>query len=139
MKQERARLPLRMEEATKAKMERWCSAADCRSMNEFVEKAINFYANYLELQDKNTLLPTAIQTAVDGRLSMTEDRLSSILFKNAVELDMLSTLIAAGLQLDDAALRRLRTESVKNVRRTNGQLSFAQKVRESPEEDEWQD
>lgn len=139
MKQERARLPLRMEEAPKAKMERWCSAADCRSMNEFVEKAINFYADYLELQDKNTLLPTAIQTAVDGRLSMTEDRLSSVLFKNAVELDMLSTLIAAGLQLDDAALRRLRTESVKNVKRTNGQLSFAQKVRENREEDEWQD
>ena len=128
-----------MEEAPKAKMERWCSAADCRSMNEFVEKAINFYADYLELQDKNTLLPTAIQTAVDGRLSMTEDRLSSVLFKNAVELDMLSTLIAAGLQLDDAALRRLRTESVKNVKRTNGQLSFAQKVRENREEDEWQD
>ena len=139
MTQERTRMALRMEEATKAKIQRWYSAADCRSMNEFVEKAINFYADHLALQEKNTLLPAAIQSAIDGRISMTEDRLSAILFKQAVELDMLSTLLAVSYQFDDEMLRRLRAESVKNVKRANGQLSLMQKCRAEDEEDEWQD
>ena len=80
-------MALRMEEATRNKIQRWYSAADRRSMNEFVEKAIHFYADHLDLQEKNTLLPGAIQSAIDGRISMTENRLSSILFQQAAELD----------------------------------------------------
>ena len=48
---EKERLQLRLQPETREKIERWQSAAGCRSMNEFVEKAVNFYADYLASDD----------------------------------------------------------------------------------------
>lgn len=42
---EKERLQLRLQPETREKIQRWQSAAGCRSMNEFVEKAVNFYNN----------------------------------------------------------------------------------------------
>lgn len=39
---EKERLQLRLQPETREKIERWQSAAGCRSMNEFVEKAVHF-------------------------------------------------------------------------------------------------
>ena len=52
-------------------------------------------------------------------------------------LDIVSTLNASALHLDDDTLRRLRADSVKHVKQTNGRLSFEQRVKN--EEDAWQD
>ena len=38
---------------------------NCRSKNELVEKAINFYVDYLETQDSQSLLPTALLAALN--------------------------------------------------------------------------
>ena len=48
---------------------------------------MNFYVDYLEGQENN-ILPTAIQSAIDGRLGMFEDRISKLLYKLVVEMDM---------------------------------------------------
>ena len=38
-----------------------------------MEKAVNFYVDYLEMQDSQSLLPTALLAALDGRLGRLED------------------------------------------------------------------
>ncbi len=58
-----------------AKIQQWYEADNCRSMNEFIEKAVNFYADYLVMSDSNMLLPTAISSAMDGRLGLLEKNL----------------------------------------------------------------
>jgi len=69
-----------------------------------------------------------------------ENRLVSLSFKQAVELDMLSGIIADSVQLSENDLRRRRAESVNNVKRTNGRISFEHRVREAWEDgDEWLD
>ena len=65
------RLPLRMKPETSRRLEQWYIADNCRSKNEFVEKAVNFYVDYLEAQDNRSLLPTALLTVLDGRLGRT--------------------------------------------------------------------
>ena len=69
----RERLALRMQPKTRRRIEQWYVADNCLSMNEFVEKAVNFYVDHLEIQDNQTLLPMAIQSAIDGRLRRMED------------------------------------------------------------------
>lgn len=59
---EKERLQLRLQPETREKIERWQSAAGCRSMNEFVEKAVNFYVDYLASDDSGVLLSPAIQS-----------------------------------------------------------------------------
>ena len=52
---------------------------------------------------------------------------------------MLSGIIADSFQFSEADLRRRRAESVRNVKQTNGRISFEKRVRESSEDDDgWQ-
>ncbi len=123
------RFPLRLNELTLWKIECWYQKDDCQSRNEFVEKAVNFYADYLAGLENN-VLPAAIQSAIDGRLGMFEDRMSKLLYKLAVEMDMGMNAVLDCVQVDDDYLRKLRSDSVKSVRATNGLLTFEQKAKE---------
>lgn len=57
-KETRDRIAFRMQPETRRRIEQWYAADNCQSMNEFVEKAVNFYVDHLEIQDNQTLLPT---------------------------------------------------------------------------------
>ncbi len=137
----RDRLALRMQPETKQRIEQWYRADNCKSQNEFVEKAVNFYADYLAARD-NSLLPAAAQSAIDGRLGMFENRMAKLLYKLAVEMDMGMSAVLDCVQVDDDYLRKLRSDSVRNVKATNGLLTFEQKVRDYEDtegNDQWQD
>ncbi|MDE6589850.1 MAG: hypothetical protein K2K53_05815 [Oscillospiraceae bacterium] len=123
------RFPLRLDDLTRWKIESWYKQDDCDSRNEFVVKAVNFYADYLAGLE-NGILPAAIQSAIDGRLGMFEDRMARLLYKLAVEMDMGMNAVLDCIQVDDDYLRRLRADSVRSVKATNGLLTFEQKVRE---------
>lgn len=135
------RFPLRLDDVTRWKIESWYRQDDCQRRNEFVVKAVNFYADFLAGQ-VNSVLPAAIQSAIDGRLGMFEDRLARLLYKLAVETDMGISTALDCIQVDTDYLRKLRADSVKDVKATNGLLTFEQKVREQSDDrdgdDQWQ-
>ena len=133
------RLPLRMKPETSRRLEQWYAADNCRSKNEFVEKAVNFYVDYLEMQDSQSLLPTALLAALDGRLGRLEDLIAT----REVELDLLIGIIADAVEVDRDDLKRRRAQSVRNVKATNGLISLEKRARSAGEPDwdgdEWQD
>ena len=126
------RFPLRLDDVTRWKIESWYKQDSCQSRNEFVVKAVNFYADFLAGQ-VNGVLPTAIQSAIDGRLGMFEDRLARLFYKLAVEMDMGMSAVLDCIRMDSDYLRKLRADSVKNVKTTNGLLTFEQKAKEHEE------
>ena len=99
---------------------------------------MNFYADYLEGQ-QNNILPSAIQSAIDGRLGMFEDRMAKLLYKLTVEMDMGMNAVLDCVQVDDNYLRKLRSDSVRSVKATNGLLTFEQKVRTQEDSSEGND
>ena len=111
------------------------------SLTAFIENAVRFYLGYLDAQNAGIFLPTAIRSCIDGRLGTMENRMASLLFKQAVELDMCEQILADSYRLDEAYLRRKRAESVESVKRTNGKLRFEQIARQYDEDDddEWLD
>ena len=127
------RLALRMKPETKRKIEQWYKVDNCRSKNEFIEKAVNFYADYLAVND-NGILPAAISSAIDGRIGAFEDRMASLLYKQSVEIDMTNGIIATAYDIGEDALRRMRAQSVRNVKETNGRISFEQRMRDAGDE-----
>ena len=139
----RERLALRMQPETRRRIEQWYAADNCRSKNEFIEKAVNFYVDHLEIQDNQTLLPMAIQSAVNGRLSRMEDYIAHRDFTRCVEQDMTNGIIAEAFEMDRDDLKRRRAQSVRNVRATNGTISLEKYARSRQEpdwdDDEWQD
>ncbi len=123
------RLNFRMTDETASKIERWYREDNCRSKNEFIEKAVNFYADTLAAGE-STVLPRAVQSAIDGRLKLFEDRMASLLYKQAVEMDMTMSILLQSLNVSEEVLRQERAKSIAAVKRTNGQLRMEQKLRE---------
>lgn len=130
-------LPVAGEKAT---LERRYTEDGSRSLTAFIENAIDFYLDYLSANNAGLFLPTSVQSYMDGRLDQFENRMASLLFKQAVELDMGMSTLADCVKLDEEYLRRRRADSVANVKRTNGRLRFEQIVRDANgSDDEWQD
>ena len=136
------KMTIRLSPVTEFRLERDYRLDGSRSKNEFIERAITRYQDLLEAEQNETL-PTAIQSAIDGRLGMFEDRLARLFYKLAVEMDMGMSAILDCIQLDADYLRKLRSDSVKNVKATNGLLTFEQKAREQLDDgagdDQWPD
>lgn len=55
-KETRDRIAFRMQPETRRRIEQWYAADNCQSKNEFIEKAVNFYVDYLGIQDNTTLV-----------------------------------------------------------------------------------
>ena len=138
MGNDRNRLALRMRAETAQKIERWHKASNCRSKNEFIEKAVNFYADYLALNSDNQLLPKAVLSTIEGRLGLLEKNLSAATFNHAVELDMLVGIIGQSYQFSQNDLEKRRAQSVRNVKSTNGRVSL-EKCARAYDNQEWND
>ena len=99
------RLNFRMTDETAIKIERWYQEDNCRSKNEFIEKAVNCYADMLAAGESTTL-PRAVQSAIDARLKLFEDRIASLLYKQVVEMDMAMSILLQSVNVDEEVLRQ---------------------------------
>ncbi len=135
------KMTVRLSPVTEYRLDRDYRLDGSRSKNEFIERAITRRLDLLEAE-QNELLPAALQSAVDGRLGMFEDRMAKLLYKLAVEHDMGLSVLLDYLKIDPDYLSEIRVDSVKNVRATGGHLTFERKARErydESEDDSWQD
>ena len=111
------------------RMDAWLEEANCRSRSEFIEKAVRFYMGYLGTEDTSEYLSDALVATLRGIIADSTNRTNGILFKCAVELNMLCHTIAAHFRTDPIHTRELRAYAVDEVKRTNGQVSFENAVR----------
>ena len=122
------------------RMDCWLRAENCKNRSEFNNKALRFYMGYLGTEDNTAYISQAILTAIQGTLDDNNNRLCRILFKCAVEQNMMSHTIAAHFRTDPIHTRELRAYAVDEVKRTNGQVSFESAVhqqRRVEPDDEW--
>ena len=124
------------------RMDGWLKADNCKNRSEFINKALRFYMGYLGTEDNTAYLSKAILTAIQGTLDDNNNRLCRIIFKWAVELNMMCHTIAAHFRADPIDRKELRAYAVDEVKRTNGQISFSNALdtqRRLGEDDDWQD
>lgn len=104
-------------------IDRYMYIANTKTRSEFIEKALQFYFGYLSCQD-NTFLPIAISSSIEGLLDRSEDRQSRLLFKLAVEIDMMAHVLASAIELDSTQLNRLRANCVQEVKKSVGNVNL---------------
>ena len=124
----KARIPVWLYPSTLEVMDRALETANCKSRSEFLEKAALFYAGYVSGQDACEFLPAALTAAMRGTIHESENRTSRLLFKLAVELDMVMNVLAAGIEIPQEDLERLRGRCVQDVKSTNGSISLKDAV-----------
>ena len=110
--------------STIRKIDEWMAAANCETRSEFIEKALVFYTGYLETNDASKYLCEVLSNMIKGILDNNNNRLRSLLFKWAVELNMACHTVAAHFKVDEIDRRELRAYAIDEVKKTNGQVSF---------------
>ena len=106
------------------RMDSWLEADNCKTRSEFIEKALRFYMGYLATEDTSAFLSRALVDTLRGMIRDNANRLSTLLFKWCVELNMMGHTIAAHFRADPVNRRELRAYAVDEVKRTNGKIRF---------------
>ena len=109
---------------TIARMDSLLTLDNCSSRSEFMEKAVRFYIGYLTSEDVSEYLSQALVAALKGIMDENSNRQRALLFKLCVEVNMLCHTIAAHYRADEIDRRGLRAFAVREVKETNGQISF---------------
>ena len=98
--------------------------AKCKSRSEFVEEAIRYYLDHLISCDVHEYLTKELRDEFHKASVENENRMRSLIFRWAVELNMMCHTIAAHFRADPINRRQLRAFAVKEVMDTNGNVSF---------------
>ena len=93
---------------------------NCKSQSEFIEKAIRFYIGYLDEEKSVDYISPLITETVKAEIKGTEQRLSRLMFKVAVELAKLAQMTASVYEGDEDSVRDLHAYCINEVRRING-------------------
>ena len=128
MPREKIKFALRMSPETQQLVRELYPRDNCRTQNEFIEKAIRFYSGYVSGQDACEFLPAALTDALRSTVHDSENRTCRLLFKLAVELDMVMNVLAAGMEIPQEDLDRLRGRCVREVKSTNGSVTLKDAV-----------
>ncbi|WMI82430.1 hypothetical protein [Anaerotignum sp. MB30-C6] len=111
------------------KMDLLLKEDNCNNRSEFIEKALTFYMGYLVSNQTTDYLSKILLGAIQGTLRETENRQSANLFRLSVEMSMMMNILAAGLEISDEDLRKLRGRCVAEVKRNKGRINMEDAVK----------
>lgn len=129
MPREKIKFALRISPETQQLVKDLCPRDNCQSQNEFIDKAIRFYAGYVSAKDSTDFLPPILVAALRGTLRDSENRTARLLFKLSVEISMMMQVLAAGMEVSEEDLAKLRARCVADVKKSNGNISFTDAVK----------
>lgn len=101
-----------------------CQEFGYKSYSEFLREAIDFYADWKMRGTTEKVITPEIESIVKTIIGKTEDRISRLLFKNAVELHLLTRLIYHDFNYKPEEVQAVRNEAIRLVGDTNGSLNL---------------
>ena len=113
-----------LSESAWADVEHHYQADNCSTKNEYIEKAIQFYSGYLDTEHAEEYLPRVLADVLEGKLGALGKRMGHLIFKLAVEENLMGNLLAAGMEVDLDTLRKTRVRCVREVKETNGEIDL---------------
>ena len=121
---ERVRKGVYLEQELIEECDRMLDAANARSRNDFINKALRFYIGYLKTNQAEDYQLQSVSSMVTGTIRDTENRLARMDFKLAVEIAKLSHIMATVYEVDEETLEKLQQKCVEEVKRINGAIWF---------------
>ena len=96
------------------------------SRNRFIRDAVDFYLEWLSRESTEKFLTPALESVFGAKLRDTEDRLARILFKMAVEQNVLARIILEDghYVYEKDFVEQIRRHAVQHVKETNGTLDL---------------
>lgn len=94
------------------------------SRNQIIEQAIDFYFGYKTSELNQDYLCTVIGQKIEGMLNNVTDRTARLQFKEAVEMNLLTRLIASQFDIDKMTYEKMRKTAVDDVKSTKGIINI---------------
>lgn len=123
-KEEKYTLTIRMDSKTEQEIREKMDDAHVRSLNAFVLKAIDFYLGYLRQGKNLNYISPILASSIKSEIKNTEHNLSEIIFKVAVQLSMLTQIVADEKEFYPEYLEELQRWCAEKVASTNGIISL---------------
>lgn len=102
-----------------------------QSRNDVIEKAMDFYFAYVTGQMNQDYLCGVFGGKMEGLIGTLATRFSKSSFRSAVEMDMLTRMIASVLQISKGDYDKLRVKAIRDVKQTNGSIDILDAINES--------
>ena len=129
MPREKIKFALRILPETQQIVKDFYPLDNCQNQSEFIEKAIHFYAGYVASKNATEFLAPVLVSALQGAVANAENHIARLLFKLAVELNMMMNVLASEVDVSPEALERLRGRCIQEVKKTGGAITFADAVK----------
>ena len=129
MKEPKKKHSVWLSDSAWAEVEHHYQADNCSTKNEYIEKAIRFYSGYLNTERADEYLPRVLADVLEGKLNAFGKRMGHLLFKLSVDQNLMGNILATDIEIDPDQLRKARVRCVKEVKETNGEISFEDTVR----------
>ena len=94
------------------------------SPSDFIREAIDFYLEWLDREPNQKFLTPALESVMRAMVRDSEERVCRLLFKNAVELHLLTRLIYHDFNYKPEEVQAVRKEAIRLVGETNGCLNL---------------
>ena len=117
-------LTIRMDDKIKQEIQERMDDAHVRSLNAFVLKAIEFYLGYLRQGKNLNYISPILASSIKGEMKNIEHNLSEIIFKMAVQLSMLTQIVADEKEFYPDYLEELQKWCAEKVASTNGIITL---------------
>jgi len=102
-----------------------------QSRNDVIEKAMDFYFAYVTGQMSQDYLCGVFGGKMEGLIGTLATRFSKSSFRSAVELDMLTRMVASVLQISKSDYDKLRVKAIRDVKQTNGSIDILEAINEA--------
>ena len=126
------------------------------SRNEFIRDAVDFYLEWLNIENTEKFLTPALESVISAKLRDVEYRISQNLFRMAVEQNVITQVLICDGKYSSETIYEFHENAVSMVEKTNGTFCpsdlltaedetddseeiVEEDSEEYEEEDEWQD
>ncbi len=94
------------------------------SRNQVIEEAVDFYYGYITSEISQNYLCSVIGQKTEGLINNSTDRIARLQFKEAVEINLLTRLIASSFDIDKNTYDKMRKTAVDDVKATKGIINI---------------
>ena len=117
-------LTIRMDNKTKEEIQERFGEAHVRSLNAFIIKAIEFYLGYLRQGKNLNYISPILASSIKSEMKNSEQNVSEMLYKMAVQITMLTQVVADDHNFRSDYLEELYHWCAEKVAATNGIISL---------------
>ena len=95
--------------------------------SDFIRDAIEFFIEWNKRKSSEKFLTPALESVMRGIVQDSDDRMGCLLYKLAVDMDMLVHLVMCDYRYSDEELQQIRQQCLRRVNDTNGRIHLSEK------------